>query len=553
MPGSGNHAENALQKALRIVLAMLPQDRDADARRGDFGLRHGALDAVPAGGCDRPGGAAPRGRGPCHGVAGSIDRAGRRHGSRRMAAGGQGDPWTGRSGTVTAATWKTVKLMPRQVVWRLDETTDRVLGQAGKPDRGRAGGAGTGSWSGHVQSGKTANYIGLIVQGRRRRLQADRDTRRHRQRPPEPDPAAGGRGFPRVRHPVPAALRRGPAVVLDRGRHPAGRAAAQGRLPDHQRRERRLQARRRREHQHPDRRLPGRAGDQEAPAASWTTCGSGSSRSRGSRPARADKKIVRDVPVLVIDDEADNASVNVAAVDEDTDPSRVNAAIRHLLESFEKAAYVGYTATPFANIYIDPVRRPRPVRRSTSSPGTSSRACSRRRTTSDLSGCSACSPTTPTMTTSSPSPIVRPVRDYAELDARRPQEGLGPARAAAGIAAARRSARSCWPAPRGGPAARSTSTTRCSSTSPGSRTCRIASPTSSASTCSCCATGSATATRTRQSRGRGTARAVGTGLRPHDRLVPGRPGTPRLLGAGLGPGPARRREDPGPGGQRHLP
>ena len=28
--------------------------------------------------------------------------------------------------------------------------------------------------------------------------------------------------------------------------------------------------------------------------------------------------------------------------------------IRELLESFEKAAYVGYTATPFANIYIDP-------------------------------------------------------------------------------------------------------------------------------------------------------------------------------------------------------
>ena len=58
--------------------------------------------------------------------------------------------------------------------------------------------------------------------------------------------------------------------------------------------------------------------------------------------------------MLVIDDEADNASVNVAAADPDTNPTKVNAAIRQLLESFEKTAYVGYTATPFANIYIDP-------------------------------------------------------------------------------------------------------------------------------------------------------------------------------------------------------
>ena len=74
----------------------------------------------------------------------------------------------------------------------------------------------------------------------------------------------------------------------------------------------------------------------------------------GRPTGQGDKKIVHDVPLLVIDDEADNASVNVAAVDEDTKPSAINAGIRELLESFDKAAYVGYTATPFANIYIDP-------------------------------------------------------------------------------------------------------------------------------------------------------------------------------------------------------
>lgn len=61
---------------------------------------------------------------------------------------------------------------------------------------------------------------------------------------------------------------------------------------------------------------------------------------------------VRGFPLLIIDDEADHASVNTN--DEDTDPSKVNAAIRELLASFDRAAYIGYTATPFANIYINP-------------------------------------------------------------------------------------------------------------------------------------------------------------------------------------------------------
>ena len=51
--------------------------------------------------------------------------------------------------------------MPKQVVWRLDDTTDRVLGKLEDPAR-------PGRWHreglvvGNVQSGKTANYIGLI-------------------------------------------------------------------------------------------------------------------------------------------------------------------------------------------------------------------------------------------------------------------------------------------------------------------------------------------------------------------------------------------------------
>ncbi len=71
--------------------------------------------------------------------------------------------------------------------------------------------------------------------------------------------------------------------------------------------------------------------------------------------------IVKGIPLLVIDDEADNASINTRAVpvdengnpDSDADPSTINGLIRTFLKSFEKRSYVGYTATPFANIFID--------------------------------------------------------------------------------------------------------------------------------------------------------------------------------------------------------
>lgn len=57
-------------------------------------------------------------------------------------------------------------------------------------------------------------------------------------------------------------------------------------------------------------------------------------------------------PMLLIDDEADNASINTAyAKDEVT---RINGQIRELLSLFYRSCYVGYTATPFANIFIDP-------------------------------------------------------------------------------------------------------------------------------------------------------------------------------------------------------
>lgn len=59
-----------------------------------------------------------------------------------------------------------------------------------------------------------------------------------------------------------------------------------------------------------------------------------------------------DLPLLLIDDEADNASVNTNS--EEKDPTAINAAIRNILNCFKQASYLGITATPFANIFINP-------------------------------------------------------------------------------------------------------------------------------------------------------------------------------------------------------
>lgn len=68
-----------------------------------------------------------------------------------------------------------------------------------------------------------------------------------------------------------------------------------------------------------------------------------------------------DMPLLVIDDEADNASVDTrpqsftdGVADADHKPTAINSKIRQIVSSFDQVSYVGYTATPFANIFIHP-------------------------------------------------------------------------------------------------------------------------------------------------------------------------------------------------------
>lgn len=68
---------------------------------------------------------------------------------------------------------------------------------------------------------------------------------------------------------------------------------------------------------------------------------------------------LEEVPTLIIDDESDQASINTSrpkplSPKEKGKRSAINRHIADLLRMLPRAQYVGYTATPFANVFIDP-------------------------------------------------------------------------------------------------------------------------------------------------------------------------------------------------------
>ena len=62
---------------------------------------------------------------------------------------------------------------------------------------------------------------------------------------------------------------------------------------------------------------------------------------------------LKNFPALIIDDECDDASIDIKYAEEGDEPSKTNQRIRELLQVFEKYTYIGFTATPFANVLID--------------------------------------------------------------------------------------------------------------------------------------------------------------------------------------------------------
>ena len=65
----------------------------------------------------------------------------------------------------------------------------------------------------------------------------------------------------------------------------------------------------------------------------------------------ASEEVIRKNPTLIIDDESDQASINTSRPEDD--PTAINNHIRKLMSRFHVSTYVGYTATPFANVLVD--------------------------------------------------------------------------------------------------------------------------------------------------------------------------------------------------------
>ena len=63
-------------------------------------------------------------------------------------------------------------------------------------------------------------------------------------------------------------------------------------------------------------------------------------------------EIRRRVPVLLLDDEADQATPNSATARDQF--TKINELVRQIWAEIPTGTYVGYTATPFANIFMDP-------------------------------------------------------------------------------------------------------------------------------------------------------------------------------------------------------
>jgi hypothetical protein len=85
----------------------------------------------------------------------------------------------------------------------------------------------------------------------------------------------------------------------------------------------------------------------------------------GTDKDAAGNTFVKGIPLLVVDDESDVGSVDtrkgaideLGDVNEDHDPAKINKQIRKLLSLFDQSSYVGYTATPFANVLIHDQRK----------------------------------------------------------------------------------------------------------------------------------------------------------------------------------------------------
>lgn len=231
--------------------------------------------------------------------------------------------------------------LPPGVISSLDEVTERIAGLLENPEK-------EGAWSrrgmvvGHVQSGKTANYSGVIckaadagyrliivVAGVHNNLRSQTQARI--------DEGFIGRDTGKGVSPK-AEVNRIGVGVFDYSRKPVSFTSTSRDF---------------------DKQQAGSVGvpldNLKEPAVLVIKKNSNTLNNllgwlREHNAKRGTKTIP--VPMLLIDDEADNASINTAKGRGEV--TKINGQLRDLLTMFERNCYVGYTATPFANIFIDP-------------------------------------------------------------------------------------------------------------------------------------------------------------------------------------------------------
>ncbi len=229
---------------------------------------------------------------------------------------------------------------PDGVITKLDEITDKILGRLGDPN-GEARWDRRGMVVGNVQSGKTANYTGLICKA------ADAGYRlivviagihnnlRNQTQSRIDEGFVGRESIPDGRENASKIIGVG---HFDNSKTPWTFTTA---FRDFNKRG--------------AEQVGGNLNDLKVPAVFVIKKNTSTLRNLiewlKEYNARGLSKTVS-APMLLIDDEADNASINIAKGKDEV--SRINGQIRELLNLFQRSCYVGYTATPFANIFIDP-------------------------------------------------------------------------------------------------------------------------------------------------------------------------------------------------------
>ena len=271
------------------------------------------------------------------------------------------DPWlSNRKGSISWRFWERYeqfldheKRWPAATLRRLDESTDRALGLLTDPAR-------EGAWDrrglvmGHVQSGKTSHYVGLICKaadagykliivlaGFHKSLRSQTQIRleegflgydRGATQSPDAPIKPVGAGLLDVAPKADSITTRADngdfkrQVANNFAINPGG---------------------------HPLLFVIKKNNSVLKNLLNWVAWAANTLDEEGNR-------YVTGVPLLVVDDEADQGSIDTkrqeydeeGRPDADHDPTAINRSIRRLLHLFDQSAYVGYTATPFANIFI---------------------------------------------------------------------------------------------------------------------------------------------------------------------------------------------------------